>query len=139
MAKRDVLPFGETLPEDMNFQQMMELGVIDIAEIDDVLVVDQAELVGNPMILFEWDIKESQTYGGEYAVCKVKTAEGTRVFADGGTGIQEQLSQYKAKLAEQPTALLYFHFGLRASTYVKEVDGQKIPATTYYFDNRPRP
>ncbi len=141
MGKRDVLPFGDTLPEDMTFQQMMDAGVIDIAEIDDVIVCDQAELEGKSFILYEWEVKDSQSFGGEYAICRVKTAEGTRVFADGGSGIKEQLDKYKGKMADNGATgqMLYFHYGLRASHYNKEVDGEVIPATTYYFDNRPRP
>jgi hypothetical protein len=142
MPKKEVTPFGETALEDMSFSEMLDIGVIDIAEVDDVIAVDQAELVGKPMILFEWDIKPSAMYGGSYALCRVKTEDGTRVFADGGTGIQEQLERYKNKLAKLDVnefSPMYFHYGLRASHYNKEVDGNVVAATTYYFDNRPRP
>ena len=137
-----VAGFGKSL-EDMSFSEMMESGVIDIAEIDDVVVCDQAELVGEPFILYEWDVKASETFGGEYAVCRVKVKNGTRVFADGGVGIREQLERYKNKkmdLGAEAFSPVYFHFGLRSSSYVKELpDGNKVAATTYYFDNRPRP
>lgn len=123
--------------ENLSFQEMMDAGVISIDEIDDVVQCDQSELVGIPFILFEWDIKESQTFGGHYALCKVKVADGTRVFADGGVGIQEQLARYQQKMnregiERQP---LYFPHGLRKSDYMTEVDGKQIPATTYYLDN----
>jgi hypothetical protein len=142
VSSNDVTPFGVTPLEEMSFSEMMDAGVIDISEVDDVIAVDQEELVGKPFILFEWDIKPSAMYGGQYALCRVKTAEGTRVFADGGTGISEQLERYKnrlAKLDENEFSPLYFHFGLRASHYNKEVEGSVISAVTYYFDNRPRP
>lgn len=140
MGKRDLLPFGETLPEDMSFQDFLDQGVIDISEIDDVVAVEQGELVGKPFILFDWEVKESATYGGEYAVCRVKTADGTRVFADGGVGIVEALQRYDAKMKKGGiVGAMYFHYGLRFSTYQKEIDGKMTQATTYYFDNRPRP
>lgn len=143
MAKDEIVGWGETALEDMSFDEMMAQGVIDIAEVDDVIAVDQAELVGVSFVLYEWDIKPSATFGGSYALCRVKTAEGTRVFADGGTGIMEQLERYKNKLLKLEAdayAPLYFHFGLRASQYVKQLDdGSTVAATTYYFDNRQRP
>jgi hypothetical protein len=139
---QEVTPFGVTPLEEMTFNDMMEAGVIDIAEVDDVIAVDQAELVGIPLILFSWDVKPSAQFGNNYCICRVKTADGTRVFADGGTGIMEQLERYKNRLAKMDVnefSPLYFHYGLRASRYNKDVDGNMIAAVTYYFDNRPRP
>lgn len=144
MAKKEVaeIGWGETALADMSFSEMLDAGVIDIAEIDDIVQCEQSELVGVPFILFDWDIKQSQTFGGQYAVCRVKTASGTRVFSDGGAGIGPALERYKQTLIRkgldefQPT---YFHFGLRASTYMTEIDGKPAQATTFYFDNRPRP
>ena len=147
MAKDKVVPFGETPLAEMTFAEMMSAGVIDIAEVDDVVLVDQSELVGKPFILFDWDIKMSQEFGGFYAICRVKTEAGTAVFTDGGTGIVESLERYDKKLQELPEdqRTLYFHYGLKASHYVKELtdedtgESRSIPATTYYFDNRRRP
>jgi len=138
----EVVAFGEVSLEEMTFDQMMDQGVIDISEVDDTVAVDQGELVGKPFILFEWEVKPSATFGGNYAICRVKTADGTRVFADGGTGIMEQLERYKNRLLNKGVEAfspLYFHYGLRASHYNKEIDGNNVAATTYYFDNRPRP
>lgn len=139
MAK-DIVGFGERSLEELSFQEMMDAGVVDISDIDDVVVVDQAELVGVPLILFSWEIKSSQTYGGVYALCRVKTADGTRVFADGGTGICEQLERYKQRMMNDGLSgfePIYMAKGLRVSSYQKEVDGKMIPAKTYYFDNGP--
>lgn len=147
MAKKEIEGWGEETPDlsTMSFNDMMEAGVIDIAEIDDTTIVEQADLVGKPFILFDWDIKVSETFGGFYAVCKVKTADGTAVFSDGGQGIVEALERYEKRRQELDTkSPLYFHYGLRASSYMKQLpdaDGEmrSIPATTYYFDNRRRP
>ena len=142
MAKgNDVTPWGETELAELSFSEMLDQGVIDISEVDDVVAVDQAELVGIPFILFDFEVKPSLTFGGEYAICRVKTAEGTRVFADGGVGIKEQVERYRQRLLKGGSegTPLYFHYGLRASTYTTEVDGKPTQATTYYFDNRPRP
>lgn len=143
VKSKDVVGWGETALEDMNFQDMLDAGVIDISEIDDVIAVKQEELIGVPFVLYEWDIKPSLEFGGSYATVRIKTAGGTRVFTDGGVGIQEQLERYqqrrlKLQSGETPSPI-YFHFGLRSSTYNKEIDGKMIQATTYYFDNRPRP
>lgn len=145
MAKQstDVEQFGVTALEEMSFSEMMDAGVIDISEIDDVIPVEQTELVGKPFILYEFEVKPSEQYGGTYAICRVKTAEGTRVFADGGVGIKEQLERYKRRLAKMGQDVFtptYFHFGLRSSTYTKHDEaGAPFQATTFYFDNRPRP
>lgn len=144
MAKgKDVESWGETSLAEMSFDEMMAQGVIDIAEVDDEIAVNQAELVGIPFVLFEWDLKPSSLGSGSYALCRVKTPEGTRIFADGGTGIMEQLERYKnrlMKLEADAYAPLYFHYGLRASNYNKTLDdGSVVQATTYYFDNRKRP
>lgn len=141
MAKKEIVGWGDKALEDMTFQDLLDKGVIDISEVDDVVVCKQEELVDVSFILYEWDIKTGDL--GDYAVCRVKTHNGTRVFADGGVGIQEQLERYKNKLIEEPNALLYFHHGLRASHYSKELEGEDgkaktINAVTYYFDNRPR-
>ncbi len=143
MASKDkgteVVGFGETSMESWSFQDFMDHGVIQIDQIDDVVQVDQSELVGVPFILYSWDTKDSETYGGQYTVCRVKVATGTRVFADGGAGITEQLERYKQTLLDKNEgafAPIFFPHGLRASSYVKNMpDGTKIPATTYYFDN----
>jgi hypothetical protein len=130
----------------MSFQQMMDAGVIDIADIDDTTIMEQSELVGIPFVLFDWDIKPSAEFGGHYAVCRVKTASGTAVFSDGGAGIVEALERYEKRMNElDQKSPLYFHFGLRASTYQKQLvdqetgDTRTMTATTYYFDNRRRP
>ena len=151
MAKRneEVVGWGEVVPADMTFDQLMEAGVIDIAEIDDQQLVDKATLVGTPFILFDWEIKPSEEFGGDFAICRVKTPEGTAIFTDGGAGIVDALERYQPKLSAAREAgqnmALYFHYGLRASDYVKKLtdpttgEVRSIPATTYYFDNRRRP
>jgi hypothetical protein len=147
MAKdnsKEIVGWGETALEDMSFQEMLDHGVIQIDSIDDTVQVDQSELVGKPFVLYEWEVKPSETFGGNYALIRVKTQDGTRVFADGGKGICEQLERYRSKLAKLDVDVfspIYFPKGLRASSYVKTLTDastgeiQKIPATTYYFDN----
>jgi len=142
MAKNtDVVGFGQRALERMTFAEMMEAGVISIEQIDDRVMVDQEELVGVPFVMFKFDVKQSESFGGEYAVVDVKTVDGTRAFSDGGTGICKQLQQYKdtlAELGQDVFSPIYFPNGLRASHYMyTNPDGAKIPATTYYFDNAP--
>lgn len=135
MAKADMTPFGEVLPEDMSFQELMDAGIIEITEIDDVVAIKQDLLLGVPFILFSWEPRTGDM--GDYVICRVKTAQGTRVFADGGTGIPEQLGRYRQKLNGQ-TAHIYFPNGLRKSDYRKTLDdGSTVNATTYYLDNSP--
>lgn len=136
---KDVVGFGETLPEDMSFQELIDAGVISISEIDDRLKVDNKDdLIGVPLVIIDWEFKPSDM-GKDYAFVTVKTQEGTRVFADGGTGIPDQLERYKAKLLDSGARFIYVPNGLRKSDYVAKVvvDGEekRIPATTYYFDN----
>lgn len=133
----DIVPsFGKDLA-DMDFQEMLDAGVIEISEIDDVVVCKQAELVGVPFILFDFEMKSGDM--GEYALCRVKVNGGTRVFADGGVGISEQLERYRQRMMDKgvKNAPLYFPNGLRSSSYDKDLpDGSRVHATTYYFDNR---
>lgn len=144
--KREVTPFGETPLLELTFDQLMQQGVIDISEVDDVMQVEQDELVGVTFILVDWEIKQSNsiTRDGiptEYAIVRVRTTDGLRVFADGGAGIADALERYKNKTEAIDNPLLYFHYGLRASeyTYTDPHTGDKTPARTFYFDNRPRP
>lgn len=155
----DVVRYGQSDWLDLSFDELLAEGVIDIAEIDDVVIVEKTDLIGRPFILvdFTFQSAERSSYARPYAVVRVKRQTGdgsteTAVFADGGAGIIDQLSRYRTSMEKRqiPFSPLYFHYGLRASEYTAEVpvldksgnptgDMAKIPATTYYFDNRRRP
>lgn len=149
---RDMMPFGDTLPEEMTFQELLDAGVIDIAEVDNRVQMEQRELVGRSFILVNWEIKDSDRVKRDgqptqYAFVEVMLEDGTlAVFADGGSGIMDQLKRYDARLLRsiEPGAAkprLYFHYGLRVSdyTYTDPQTGDQSPASTFYFDNRRRP
>lgn len=149
MAKTAVDPFDTVgtpahnapVLEELTFAQLMEQGVIEVSEIDDTEQVDKADLVNVAMIIFDWTFKTSET--GDYVIVRAKTQDGTIVFADGSTGIKDQLLKYQTRLEkarEEGTQWsgLYVPRGLRYSdyTYTDPNTGDKSPARTYYIDNR---
>lgn len=125
------------LAEEMSFQELMDAGVVEISEIDDTVQEDKENLVGKPLIIFDWQFKESAL--GEYVIVRAKTQTGTVVFADGSTGVRDQLAKYQTRLAKSGDKFsgLYVPRGLRSSTYMTKTDkGEDVQATTYYIDNR---
>lgn len=116
--------------------------------------VDKADLVGVKMLLLDWFLSPGD-YAEEMMVIRAVTGDGERiVFADGSTGLRNELIEYEEKTGRNGGVLL--EKGLRVSSYfVDENTGEVLskkqhqeavmagrkprPATTYYLDaSRPR-
>lgn len=110
--------------------QLLDAGeVVHIRELDDTEVVEKENLIGIPMVITDWVRKMSDM--GEYVVVRAATPNGKVVFADGSTGIKEQLIKFS--IDGKP---ILVPKGLRKSDYTyKDEEGKAIPATTFYLDN----
>lgn len=141
MAKNDqvasipddkVDPFnGKPEIEKMDFAELMALldagEAVHLNELDDTSVVEKAALVGQPFMITSWVVKSSAI--GQYVVVHGVTPDDSRiVFADGSTGIRDQLILFGV---DKP---ILCPKGLRASTYIVELETGPTQATTYYLD-----
>lgn len=128
----------------------------DIEDYSDgfALLTDKNKLVDVDMIVLDFQVKES-TYPARkkdgtpdkettryYAVMSVITPANERlVVVDGGTGIPAQLLKLAEKRHKRGIAAktpFRVTGGLRASTYVTEIDDQPTSATTFYLAVGPR-
>jgi hypothetical protein len=117
----------------LDYSQLLDMldsgEAVHIGELDDTSVVEKADLVGVPMVITAWRQKASDM--GEYVIVNAATPNGKVVFADGSTGIKEQLIKFD--VVGKPIVVPK---GLRRSDYTyKDDEGKAIPATTYYLDN----
>lgn len=127
-----------------DIQQRFSTGKIyDVQEvIPDFGLVDSTELVNVPFTVAHFEIRRSEEFGrfnengllepGEYVSVYVITDDGRRlVFNDGGSGILPTAKNF-IDVTKQ-TGGMRCPWGLRASTYEKVVNDQKVKATTMYF------
>lgn len=127
---------------DLSFQELIDAGVIDVQEVDDVIQLDKEKLVGQPFIIVgvRWGTS-TFSKGEKFAVVHVVTPQVRGFFVDGSTGICDQLQKYEDKMTRNGMDTdewrMLVRAGLRASHYTYEdPQGNQIPATTYYIDNR---
>lgn len=133
-AASEVDPFtGKVDIATLEFSELMAMmdqgELIHLRELDDTDVVSKEELVGIPFIITEWEAKTGEL--GTYVVIRAVTQSNNRiVFADGSTGIKDQLLAFG--IQDKP---ILIHKGLRVSNYTYEdEEGKRIPASTYYLD-----
>lgn len=118
--------------------------IYDVQEvIPDFGLVDSSALVNVPFTVAHFEFRTSDEFGhfddntgllvpGEYVSVFVITNDGKRyVFNDGGTGILPTALNFVETTKQ--TGGMRCPWGLRASTYEKIVNGQKVKATTMYF------
>jgi hypothetical protein len=110
----------------------------------DFALTEKSELVGVPLFIIQWVVNTSEEYGGLYSVVHaVRMDDATKVvFADGSTGIHDQLQivTMKRKDAKVPArawqAGVAVPNGLVRSDYPAGIgrDGNERPAgTTFYL------
>jgi hypothetical protein len=128
-----------------NFDQALAMVADTFGEIKDAseelgdgfsLVEDKSTLVGKPMILMEWAFRDGDfgTFVSVRAMVKEPNGAPRKViFNDGSTGIAEDLADWSIKNNGRMGGMVV-HKGLRVSEYVKEIDGKRTPAKTYYLD-----
>jgi len=118
-----------------DLQQYFDSGAVThIQELDDVVVVEKDTLVDKEMVITSWRLRtDDESNGfGPYVVVKCALRDGSHVvFADGSTGIKEQLIAFDT---HNP---IYLPKGLRVSTYMwtDPADGKEKPAKTFYLNN----
>jgi len=141
VSKQDTTPMLIPLDDltDMSYQEVLDSGVIDISEVDDVTTIEQEQLVGVPIIVLGWDEREGDF--GPFVAVRVKTETGNHVFSDGGTGIKAQLERYVRRIERKGLDIqngIRIPNGLKAShyNYTDPITGKSAPAVTYYLDNR---
>jgi hypothetical protein len=120
----------------LDFDQLVGMldadALVHIGDLDDTTQVDKDMLIGVPFVITEWLNRPSQGMG-EYVVVRATTREGKVVFADGSTGIKEQLIAFAERQEGKP---ILCPKGLRVSTYMFTNDdtGEIAPAKTFYLD-----
>jgi hypothetical protein len=134
VRSQDMMGVGNV--DAMSYAELVGLvdtgAVTHIQDIDDVITIDKDDLVGHAMVITSWELKLTSDYGAPYVVVKVATADGRHaVFADGSTGIRDQLERYGH------TGPILVPKGLRVSNYqwTDPADGIAKPAKTFYIDN----
>jgi hypothetical protein len=110
----------------------------------DFALTEKNDLVGVPLFIIQWTHNTSEEYGGLYSVIHaVRMDDSTKVvFADGSTGIHEQLQIVTMKRREAGVPVkahqagVAVKNGLVRSDYPAGIgrDGNERPAgTTYYL------
>lgn len=130
-------PFSQEIDfSQLDFDQLVSLmdadALVHIGDLDDTTQVDKDMLIGVPFVITQWINRPSQGMG-EYVVVRATTREGKVVFADGSTGIKEQLIAFAERQGDKP---ILCPKGLRVSQYqYKNPDtGEVAPAKTFYLD-----
>jgi len=136
--------------DELSAQELGEISQLHIQDIDERVQFEKDDLVGKPFFLLDWHFTPGE-YGddSEFAVVVIRTVEDQLgFFTDGSTGVRVQLHKYQNRLEKDSRWDEYkagalggirVPSGLRKSNYMKTLDdGTKVPATTYYFDNRDR-
>jgi hypothetical protein len=130
-------PFsGELDVSQLDFDQLVTLldadALVHIGDLDDTTQVDKEMLIGMPFVITDWMNRPSQGLG-PYVVVRATTREGKVVFADGSTGIQDQLNAFAERQGGKP---ILCPKGLRVSNYMftNPETNETAPAQTYYLD-----
>lgn len=92
MAK-DIQPFDESqLLEQLRGMGYEVDAVVDTSVLKDFELTDKNDLVNYPFVIIEVLVKESLKFKGDYVVCRCVDRDGNKiVFADGSTGIKDQI------------------------------------------------
>lgn len=94
-------------------------------------ITDKNVLVGSPFLILDWHFIVDEKTEREYVNVLIMGANGAKArFNDGGTGVYAQLSDVSSRMG---VVGIEVKGGLRRSDYVKEVNGKKESATTYYL------
>lgn len=94
-------------------------------------IKDKDKLIGIPFMILEWHFVIDKETNREYVNVLVMNQVGEKArFNDGSTGVRDQLK----KVHEEYGIIgIFCKFGLRKSSYMKEVNGKPEKATTYYL------
>lgn len=125
--------------EEMTFEALlaaMQAGdVAHIQEIDDLVKAGKENLVGIPFFITSWKYNPEGAHGEFVTVFVTKMDNSHGFFADGSTGIKDQLHEFEIKMGGQRP--IYVPKGLRVSNYnyIDPEDGKTKPSSTYYINN----
>ena len=116
--------------------QQQGVAVESIAEYGDGFVVlptaDKRTLVGVAFVIVDATFRTDKDTARDYVSLRIMTADGRKLIVnDGSVGIMKQVGELTTRRGS--VAGLVVPQGLSGGEYTTEVNGEKVKASTFYF------